>query len=167
MLIWEEMRSSVSLSCFTRTALRSNIFNVTNRIHSTTREEGAPRNIYSQEDYIRSFKESHRNIFHSVCFTRVYNEYKMLPRTSNSSCVHAHPSSYPRHSLDINVRGCSLPQEFRFCYVFGSSLSISRLILMISVPWLTERPSWLQICPTLDLSPGSACIYTERLNFNG
>ena len=158
------MRSSVSLSCSTRTALRSNIFNVTKRIHSTTREEGAPRNIYSQED---SFKESHRNIFHSVCFTRVYNEYKMLPRTSNSSCVHAHPSSYPRHSLDINVRGCSLPQEFRFFYAFGSLLSISRLIPMISVPWLTERPSRPQICPTLDLSPGSACIYTERLNFNG
>ena len=142
------MRSSVSLSCFTRTALRSNIFNVTNRIHSTTREEGAPRNIYSQED---SFKESHRNIFHSVCFTRVYNEYKMLPRTSNSSCVHAHPSSYPRHSLDINVRGCSLPQEFRFCYVFGSLLSISRLIPTILVTWSTERPSRPQICPTLVL----------------
>ena len=136
------MRSSVSLSCFTRTALRSNIFNVTNRIHSTTREEGAPRNIYSQED---SFKESHRNIFHSVCFTRVYNEYKMLPRTSNSSCVHAHPSSYPRHSLAINVRGCSL----RFCYVFGSSLSITCLIPTISVAWSTERPSRPEICPTL------------------
>ena len=47
--------------------------------------------------------------------------------------------------LAINVRGCSL----RFCYVFGSSLSITRLIPTISVSWSTERPSRPEICPTL------------------
>ena len=57
---------------------------------------------------MRSFKGSHQNIIHTVYFFRAYNEYKMLPRTSDSSCVHAQPSSYHRPSLTINVRGCSL-----------------------------------------------------------
>ena len=52
--------------------------------------------------------------------------------------------------LAINVRGCSL----RFCYVFGSSLSITRLIPTISVSWSTERPSRPEICPTLGRTDG-------------
>ena len=111
-----------------------------NRGGSTT-QNLYPGGLYELWDLLRISQKHH----YSVCFSRVYHEYKLLPRTSNSSCVHAQPSSYPRPSLAINVRGCSLPQEFQF-WLLGIDFS---LICTISVPQLSERPSWPWIRPTL------------------